>query len=238
MEWLAAISALLQVGTGIWQGIKGSQAANEERPTYEMPDEVKQLLGIAQQQAYGDMPGYQQAKSNIEQQAATGFSRAENVAQSGSDLLGYVAASGVGQNRAMNELAASNAAYQTQQKERLKDALRIVAGYQDQEFNVNQLQPYQESQDAAAVMREGAIQNIVGGVQGGVSNYMSYDLYSKMLGLDNNASSGLDYSKLLEDMAKISAKKKGSWGGLISDSWNITDSPQSSYQDWLYGNLV
>jgi hypothetical protein len=174
---MMGLSALVQLGTGVSQAIGGAKAGKEDRPMYEMPEEIKQLLGIAQQQAYGDMPGYGQAVSNIEQQAATGFSRAENVAQSGSDLLGYVAASGVGQNRAMNDLAATNAAYRSQQQDALQDALRIVSGYRDKEFELNKLMPFQESQDASAVLREGGIQNMFGGLNSIASYYLLKDIY-------------------------------------------------------------
>lgn len=176
MLTLSALSGLLSLGTGIWQAFKSNDLAKEERPEYKAPKEADQALNVAKQQAYGDMPGYENAKQNIEQQSATAFNRATNVSDSGSDILGATAGLNLGANRAVGALDANNAQYRSNAIRNLQGALGVRAGYTDQEFKVNQMDPYLSSQQASSVMGEGAIQNISGGVNSSISNYMSYKM--------------------------------------------------------------
>lgn len=206
---LMAVSALGQIGTGIYQAVEGNEASKEERPIYDMPEEVNQALNVAKNQAYGNMPGYELAKSNIEQAGASQWSRARESASSGSDLLGFLAAQGVGQNRSMNQLAAQNQSYQSTMQQRLQQMLLNKAGWKDKEFQYNQAQPYAESQTAANVLTEGGIQNIFGGLSGAASNYMSYkqtsDLMNLLYGNKKQPASTLDIFGLTGGGNNISA---------------------------------
>jgi len=171
MGTLSLILAALQAGTGIYQLFKGNQAKEEVRPEYKTPKEVTDMLGIAKQQSGSDMPGYNLAKSNIDQQGATSFSRAKESASSGSDLLGFLSASGVSSNRALNQLSAANEQYHTSAQDKLKNALLTTAGFKEKEFNLNEMQPYLDSMRTSAVMTEGGMQNIFGAASGYMNNY-------------------------------------------------------------------
>lgn len=181
MEILALLSGLLQAGTGIWQAFKSDELADEERPSYTVPKEVEQSLNIAKQQAYGTMPGYELAKRNIEQQQATQLNRVQNVAGSGSDVLGAASGMNLATNRAMGGLDARNEMYQQQSLARLQNSLLNRGAYTEKEFMFNEFEPYKSSQAASAVMGEGAIQNIAGGVGASMTNYMSYKQNEKLI---------------------------------------------------------
>lgn len=183
METLMAIMSLVQLGTGIYQSIKGSQAGKEEMPTYTTPTEATEALTLAKNRAYGDMPGYGQAKSDIEQSAAGNYSRALESAASGSDVLGFLANQGVGTNRALNQLSGQNAAYQDQAKKDLYNALMQKAGYTDKEFQYNKYMPWQQAMDASGVLTEGGMQNIFGALSGFTTNYMGYKQNQQYMGI-------------------------------------------------------
>lgn len=180
---LAAILGLVQAGVGIWQMFKGSEAGDVERPEYQIPKEATEMLGIARQNANADMPGYQQAISNLQQSDATQYSRASESAGSGSDLLGYLSQRGVTSNRALNQLSAQNAAFKIGQQDKYKQALMAYSGMRDKEFDVNEMQPYMDAMRTSSVMTEGGIQNIFGGISGGLQNYMALDQAKSYQGL-------------------------------------------------------
>jgi hypothetical protein len=181
MEILSILSALMGVGTGVYQLLKGNEAADTEQPKYEIPKEYAQALGMAKQGAYSNMPGYQQAISNLQQSDASSFERAKDSASSGSDLLGFLANRGVTSNRGLNQLAAQNAAYKVGAEQRYMGALGQYGMLKDKQWNINELQPYQDAMRTSAVMTEGGIQNIFGGITGGIQNYAALkqsDAYS------------------------------------------------------------
>lgn len=185
MGTLSAILAALQLGTGIFQLFKGNQAKETERPTYTTPKEVTDMLNIAKTEAGSDMPGYGLAKSNIEQQGATSFSRAKESATSGSDLLGFLSASGVSSNKALNQLSAANEQYHVAAQDKLKNALMTTAGFKDKEFTLNQMQPYLDAMRTSAVMTEGGMQNIFGAVSGYATNSANQKYMDWLMGNDN-----------------------------------------------------
>ena len=192
MEILALLSGLINVGTGIWQAFKSDELADQEGPEYKAPKEADQALAIAKNMAYSDMPGYGQAVSNIQQSEASAMSRAKEVAQSGSDVLGFASGQNLATNRAYAGLDAANEQYKVNAMRNLQQALGIRAGYSDKEFDVNQMQPYLSAQQASSVLGEGAIQNIAGGVNASLTNYLGYkqtdDLLDRLYGPTNKTS--------------------------------------------------
>jgi hypothetical protein len=176
MLTLSVLSGLLSLGTGIWQAFKSNDLAKEQRPEYKAPIEADQALNVAKQQAYGSMPGEEQARQRIEQQSATAMSRATNVADSGSDVLGFAAGINKSSNDANRQVDAREEQYRSNAIRNLQGALGVRAGYTDQEFKINQMDPYASKELAGSVMKEGAIQNIAGGVNSSISNYMSYKM--------------------------------------------------------------
>ena len=193
MEILSILSALMGVGTGIFQLFKGSQAADTERPEYKIPEEYTQALGIAKRGAYSDMPGYQQAISNLQQGQASGLSQARESASSGSDLLGFLANQGVTSNRGLNQLSAQNAAYKVGAEQRYAGALGQYGMLKDKQWNINELQPYQDAMRTSAIMTEGGIQNIFGGITGGIQNYAALDQAKSYQALADKQLSYYDY---------------------------------------------
>lgn len=210
MGTLTAILAALQAGTGIWQLIKGEQAKDTERHDYKVPKEVTDMLGIAKNQAYGNMPGYQQWLSNFEQQSATGLSRARESASSGSDLLGYVSSNNAFANRNINSLGSSNATYHQQALDKLKSALLTTSKFREKEFQVNELQPYLDAMKTSSVMTEGGLNNIFNALSG----YTKNSMMSEMLGLGKTKST-TNTTFTPSGGSFIDSMPNSNWGELI-----------------------
>ena len=243
MEILAALSALLGVGTGIFQLFSSDKAGKEagERPMYETPPEVDQSVNIAKQQAYGDMPGLETAKQNIEQSGAAQYNKALNTASSGSDVLGFMSGQSLAQNRSMNQLGDMNAAYKDQGLDKLKAALGMKAQYgtMEQQDNLNR---WQELKGEQAVEEEGGIQNIFNAVSGYGSNMMAMkqnqqymDLLNKMYGSGGTSPSGTSPSGQNYSWNTDFLKSAG-YGGQ-----NFLGSPWGGYgqefSSQMFGNL-
>lgn len=188
MELLALLPTLLGLGTSLFQGISAGKASDEAgaRPAYKTPPEIDQAVNIAKQQAYGEMPGLQTAKQNIEQQGASQYNKALETASSGSDVLGFMSGQSLGMNRAMNQLSDANAAYKDQGLDKLKGTLGMKAQYSNMEQQ-DQLNRWQELKSEQAVEEEGAIQNAFGAVSG---------LSSNLIGMKQNK----EYMDLLKMM--------------------------------------
>lgn len=171
---LAALSGIVQLGTGIWQAIQSGKQSEVERPKYETPKEVGQATNIASQLAYGTMPGYGEAMSNIQQQEASQVSKIQNAADSGSDVLGSITSLNLGTNRNIRNLDAANTQFKSTALRGLQGQLMNQATYSDKEQQYNVIQPYEEAMAASSVLGEGAIQNIAGAANTSIGNYMSY----------------------------------------------------------------
>ena len=236
MEWLSLIPAVLQLIGGVVQSTEAS-AIDQKRPTYDIPKEVQQQVNIAQQGVYGNMPGYQQALSNLQQQEAFGINKATNVAQSGSDVLGYIAGQNLASNRALGGLAANNAQYNAQMQARLMSALANKAGYEDKAFQYNEAQPYQQAMDAKAVLTEGGMQNIYGGVSSGVKNYMTAQLMKDLGYYGGNKSTGggmsgeAEYGKASFDDILDAIGNRKYLGGLLGYGGNYGQAGQLSSEN-------
>jgi hypothetical protein len=241
---LSILSSLIGVGSGIWQLFKGSQAADTERPEYKIPEEYTQALGIAKRGAYSDMPGYQQAISNLQQGQASGLSQARESASSGSDLLGFLANQGVTSNRGLNQLSAQNAAYKVGAEQRYAGALGQYGMLKDKQWNINELQPYQDAMRTSAVMTEGGIQNIFGGITGGIQNYAALkqaDAYAKLLNKSSVPDLGLNYNARFGGLNLNQNSNSGmgfglqpGWGGYGQQNNSLMDSyGMGSYYNWF-----
>jgi hypothetical protein len=178
---LAAIPALFQTGVGVWQALQANKLA-KDRPVYQRPEEINQMVQVAKNlAAQRTMPGYNTYADRIGSDAAAAYGRiAEGTAGTGAGL-GAAAQMNVGANRALQDLGVANANYYTQNQGTLMNALSSAAPYADREFEWNAAQPYMEAARASAAMREGSLQNMMGGLSSGVSGVNSAMLNERLL---------------------------------------------------------
>lgn len=193
-----AANSLMKTGLGIGQLFKARQYRNQ-RPTYQIPDEVGQQLGLRQQLLNARMPGAQQAEQNIqENQAANLYNQQQAVGDSASLLAANASGQGA-TNRAMRKLAMQEAQDEERRIRGLENAQRTMANYRDKAFKLNELDPYMEDAATRSALIEGGIQNLSTGFADiGAQAGSMYEAES----MDNT------YSDMLSDIKNMFQQKR------------------------------
>lgn len=151
------LMSLAQGGIGIAQTI-GSLFKKDNRPTYEIPNALKQSLALANAQVGARMPGYTQATDQANMVAANQLSAA---AQSGNALEAVQTIAG-SQQGAMRDIAQMDAQSERQDIANLQQTLSQVAQAQDQQFMANEMAPYQDSSQEKRDLMGAGMENIFG----------------------------------------------------------------------------
>lgn len=194
---LAAVSAGVKGVTGIAQFLKGRKLAKQNaRPTYEIPEEIKQNLSTAQMQALEGLPQEQvnQYLQNIgrSQNFALG---AINERKGGLAGLGNIVQSS---NDAYSNLMVQDAIAKQQNIANLVGQRNVMADYKDKQFQYNKVEPYQEKAEAATALKGAGLQNLFNAIDTGVNlseNKALGGLYGDGTGVDeagNKISGGED----------------------------------------------
>jgi hypothetical protein len=170
---IAAASSLFNLITGVGQKRKAKRALNEfnalqeERPVYETPEAALNALSILQQQ-YADpnMPGQQVAMGRADQNFANVVSAG---AQAGNPFAALVGAQSQA-DAANQNIMTQSASYQDQQRNQYLQGLQMMAGYQDQEWQMNQFAPWADASqfqlNEYRDFRQAGNRNIASGIDG------------------------------------------------------------------------
>lgn len=177
---LSAIPATIQAGTGIYQLIRGNQLANSmERPNYSIPQEVLDNLTDAEIQALRGLPAEQR------QQYLDNVMRSQQASLGAMDDRkgGLAGLAGVQQQStdAYRNLLSMDAQARMDAEQRLQGVRTQVADAKDKEWQLNELNPYMETMQAAEAMRGAGLQNIMGGATAGAQMGLDYAKYMKLL---------------------------------------------------------
>lgn len=170
----------VQAGIGIYQYAKGKSDMNKlNRPTYNIPDEVKENLTDAQLQALEGLPEAQKKQyiENVQRARSASLSRARDLKS------GLVGLSGVYQNEvdAYKSLLGQDVAARQANQVKLSQARGQMAQYKDKQFEVNQMQPYKQAYNEAQSMQGSGMQNIVGGLSSGLGSLEANIAQNKQL---------------------------------------------------------
>lgn len=164
---------------GGFQLLRGlSQAKRNQRPEYNIPQEIQQNLNQAQLYAQQGLPMdvYNRAAGNIDRNAAFGL---RSLGDRRSGIAG-VSALNQSTNDAYSNLAMQDAQARMNNLAQLYNARNTMAGYRDKAFDLNKMQPFiQRAQEAQALQGAG-LQNIMKGLQG-AGNTLSAQAYYNAL---------------------------------------------------------
>jgi hypothetical protein len=162
---VALIPAAMQAGTGLYQMIKGQQDASKlNRPTYQIPEEIKSKLTLAQQRSLEGMPDASKKLfiDNMQRSSAFGL---RNLSSRQAGLAG-IPELVQGQTDQGRQMATQDAQARLINEQNLGAVQSEMAGYRDKAFDVNQLTPYTQKAQAAQALIGAGLQNIGGAVQG------------------------------------------------------------------------
>lgn len=179
MALLTTIPSLFKMGTGIAQGIQARKLGKTPRPEYEIPGAATSALDVSKRLAASrELPGQSIMEDKLRTSTASGVEGIKKYTDSPAAAMDYITKLYGGEMGAKNELdiaAAQN--YQSNQIG-LQGALGDYAKYEDKAFDYNKDAPYQAAMNAAAMLKEGSLQNIFGGLQG-ATNTMATGMQGK-----------------------------------------------------------
>lgn len=141
------------------------QQKHNKRPTYEIPEEVKQNLTQAQQQALQGLPEEQKQQflDNIQRSTAYGLGQ-QSSRQGG---LAGIAQINQNQNQAYGNLLSADSQARRENQGALMGQRQNMADYRDQAFQFNKVNPYYEQTAQNNAMIGAGIQNVSQGFQAG-----------------------------------------------------------------------
>jgi hypothetical protein len=179
---LSAVGSLYQLGTGIQQGIRGRRLGRTPRPNYNIPNEITDNVNLAKKAynastAYG-IPGQGKIEAANNRSAANAMEGIKQSQQSPAAILAGYASIDQNSKNTNADLGFKAAQFRANEMNAARGTLmganRILAQYRDQQFNTNQMQPYNNTMNAAAALRQGAITNTYGALNnmGGLASGM------------------------------------------------------------------
>lgn len=153
----------------IYQGILGANQDNQAnsispgaRPKYEIPSAEKAALNLQRMLASSNAPGYTQAKEDVEAGGANALLQSmkfgtPNVAQMYKN-----------KTDALLDLNTNNEMFRERQLGNLTNKLSEYAGFQEKQFDINKMQPYNYAMQQSMDLKDASNQNIYGALdQGG-----------------------------------------------------------------------
>lgn len=190
----SAINPLLGLAVtlapSVYQGILGANQDNQAnsispgaRPKYEIPSAEKAALNLQRMLASSNAPGYTQAKEDVEAGGANALLQTmkfgtPNVAQMYKN-----------KTDALVDLNINNETYRERQLGNLTNKLSEYAGFQEKEFDINKMQPYNYAMQQSMDLKDASNQNIYGALdQGGAGIITAMQLLNGGTGVTNGTS--------------------------------------------------
>jgi hypothetical protein len=192
---LSMLPLAVQGAAGLAQTIGGISKMTAKRPTYSMPNEIRQKTALAGMLANSDMPNYGLEREANENAAA-------NAIRAG--LEGGVGVSGLSaiqstQNAGNRGLAEANNNWKASQMQNWQNALAEQAKYKDQEWQMNTFAPYADRMQQGRQLLGSGLSNIIGAG----TSLMGANQYDQMLSAykDHLANAGLN--RATQDAVKM-----------------------------------
>lgn len=156
-----AASAGVKAVTGIYQIYEGNRIAkNNKRPTYEIPQAVKDMMSEAEMLQYQGLPesSKQQYIDNLSRNMAFSFGQADTRK---AGLTGVAAINQQSQDAA-KDILAKDAQIKLNNIDKLQNTRGRYGEYQDKAFTFNKANPYYEKANQAEALIGAGMQNLGG----------------------------------------------------------------------------
>jgi hypothetical protein len=215
--------------TGIVSGIYGKNAAKRnlkqigdlerDMPTYTRPEEVKQMLELAKNNAGSrQLPGQGQMEQNIQQAGQSGLRNIQNMSDNPTSSLGAANDIYKSEMNAYNNLAVQQQQYYQSNQDRLSQALNESAKYSDMEFEYNTNAPWQRKMQSK-INEWSSNRSLMGAGIGIAANGASNMNFSSWYGNGNN--SGINTGQIQSDVNAAQNSGQGYDYNANSQSNNI-----------------
>lgn len=162
------IPGAIQGGLGLLQLLKGGKM-NPVRPIYEVPQAAKEELALSRMGLNGRMPGIDQARERIDQNAASSDYRLRRGATNSSQLLSGLNGIQLQSNIASRGLLEAEASDRVRRENNFRRSLSLMSGFQDRKWQIDKSEPFQDAARTKAALVGGGLQNLSGGVNQALS---------------------------------------------------------------------
>lgn len=181
---ISSAPALLQAGQGISQGIRAKKLGNMKSPMYTVPQPITDNVRAAQMAYAAGLPGQGRIENNIGQNTAAANQAIIQSQQSPAAMLAGISSVNQNANNAIADLGVNAAQYRASQLNSLMSARDALARYQDRQFEINKLRPFEQQMAAASALRGASQQNLHGAAQSAADNFSN--LYVKKYEKEQN----------------------------------------------------
>lgn len=157
---------LAKAGIGAAQNAKGKKLAKGARPQKEISSSMNEYLSNAKSAAANSrLPGQDIIEQQIGGASASGIRAAQEGASSSAGLMAGIAGIKGNEQNALGNLGIAGAEMQSANKDKLQAALLKYGQAQDEQFDVNKMQPFQDNAAAAQALKGAGMQNMMGGLE-------------------------------------------------------------------------
>jgi len=154
-----------KAGIGAAQAAKGKRLSRGARPQKEISSSMNEYLSNAKAAAASSrLPGQDIIEQQIGGASASGIRAAQEGASSSAGLMAAIAGVKGNEQKALGDLGIAGAEMQAANKDKLQSALLKYGQAQDEQFDINQMQPFQDKAQAAQALKGAGLQNIMGGI--------------------------------------------------------------------------
>jgi hypothetical protein len=180
-----AVTGGIGVGLSVIDMIRGNRMAkkaeqdlkNLNRPMMGVTQAQSRQVGLAEQMANQNMPGYSIAQNQIQNQTAQTLANVNAGATSSADLMSAATTVGMNNTNALNNLAMQNEEQKRQGMLNLQDTLGGLDETQKAMFEANQMVPFREKQAVLNANRErgqGLVDQGMQGIGNSIGQSMPY----------------------------------------------------------------
>jgi len=142
---IQGVGGLAQMASGIFGKNKRQKRLENllaQRPTYQIPQEIKQDMEMSRNQVNARLNEQQDMKNSLMSQQATQVNMARQASGSLEDMLAVGAASAAGTEEALIKNRIAGSTEKDKRLERYREAMTNLAQAKDQAFKINELDPF------------------------------------------------------------------------------------------------
>jgi hypothetical protein len=188
---LDALSKVGGMGYGIYQLIKANKLSKTERPEWEITQSDKDSLGLAKSLAsQRELAGQSIIEDKMRSSTAAGTDAITDVS-GGGDAMGALVDLFGKEQYGLADLGIEAERQYFGKQQNLQRALDKMGVLEQQKNQWEKYDPYTETMREASMMREGGLQNIMGGFQGLGNTFMDAASYKNFGGEFSNPFDGM-----------------------------------------------
>lgn len=213
------LGGLIKGGTQMFQGLadtrKGKRLEEEagERPEFDIPESVDQVIRMYEQMSRSGLPGQDLMQQDIQASTARTATTAGQLADS--PIAALTALGGAQQRElsALRDLQTRAASYQAQARQGLAGAHQMKAGYETEQWRQNQLLPWEIGMNRAMQLQTAGRGNMMAAA----------DTFGSMFALGGEAAGGMAQQgggNMSQPVAQGGGANAATQYGMVNYGWN------------------